>query len=158
MSALSWNCRGLGNPLTVKALYKVVKEEDPTLVFLMETKYDVTEMKWVQRKLDRKQELVVPCIRQGGGLALLWRCSTTVEVQTYSPNHIDVIISENQGARKWRFTSFYGHPETSRRNESWTLLSRLSCRSDLPWVCMGIIMNSCSQMKRRVVILDLKVR
>ncbi|XP_050281196.1 uncharacterized protein LOC126722089 [Quercus robur] len=103
----------------------------------METKYDVTEMKWVQRKLDRKQGLVVPCIHQGGGLALLWRCSTTVEVQTYSPNHIDVIISENQGARKWRFTGFYEHPKTSRCNESWTLLSRLSSRSDLPWVCMG---------------------
>ena len=47
MSALSWNCRGLGNPFTVNALHKIVKEEDPTLVFLMETKYDVTEMKWL---------------------------------------------------------------------------------------------------------------
>ena len=80
MSALSWNCRGLGNPLTVNALHKIVKKEDPTLVFLMETKYDVTEMKWVQRKLDRKQGLVVPCFRRGGGLALLWRCSTIVKV------------------------------------------------------------------------------
>ena len=54
MSAISWNCRGLGNPLTVKALHKVVMEEDSTLIFLMETKHDVTKMKWIQRKLDRK--------------------------------------------------------------------------------------------------------
>ena len=44
MSAISWNCRGLGNPLTVNALHRVVLEKDPTLVFLMETKFDVTEM------------------------------------------------------------------------------------------------------------------
>ena len=31
MSAISWNCRGLGNPLTVNALQKVVLEKDPTL-------------------------------------------------------------------------------------------------------------------------------
>ena len=66
-----------------------------------------------------------------------WACSLmeifyNMEVQTYSPNHIDAIISENPGARKWRFTGFYGHPETSRRNESWALLSSLSTRNDLP--------------------------
>lgn len=60
-----------------------------------------------------------------------------MKVQIYSPNHIDAIVSEEQGARKWRFTGFYKHPETSSRNESWDLLERLSTRSDLPWVCMG---------------------
>ena len=44
MSAISWNYRGLGNPLTVNAFQKVVLEKDPTLVFLMETKFDVSEM------------------------------------------------------------------------------------------------------------------
>lgn len=60
-----------------------------------------------------------------------------MEVQTFSPNHIDAIISEKHGGKKWRFTGFYRHPETSRHNESWALLSRLSTHSDLPWVCMG---------------------
>ena len=49
MSAISWNCRGLGNPLTVKALQKVVLEKDPTLVFLMETKMDNMEMDGIKR-------------------------------------------------------------------------------------------------------------
>lgn len=60
-----------------------------------------------------------------------------MEVQTYSPSHIDATVTEEQGARKWMFTSFYGHPKTSRRSESWALLKTLSTRSDLPWVCMG---------------------
>ena len=44
MSAINWNCSGLRDLLTVNALQKVVLEKDPTLVFLMETKFDVTEM------------------------------------------------------------------------------------------------------------------
>ena len=50
MSAISWNVRGLGNPLTVQALQKVVLEKDPTLVFLMETKFKVSEMDGIKEK------------------------------------------------------------------------------------------------------------
>ena len=53
MSAISWNCGGLGNPLTVKALQNVVLEKDPTLVFLMETRFNVTEKDEIKRKIER---------------------------------------------------------------------------------------------------------
>ena len=137
MSVISWNCKGLGNPITVNVLQKVALEKDPTLVFLMETKFDVTEMYGVKRKIERQQGLVVPSIRKAGGLALLWKNSFQVDVLSYSPGHIDAIVSEEQRLKKWRFTGFYGHPETRKRGESWTLLENLSRRSHLPWVCMG---------------------
>ena len=137
MSAISWNCRGLGNPLTVNNLQKVVLEKDPTLVFLMETKFDVSEMDGVKRKINRQQGLVVLSRKRAGGLALLWRNSLQVDVMSYSPGHIDAVVSEEQGRKKWRFTGFYGQPETSKRGESWSLLEDLSHRSKLPWVCMG---------------------
>ena len=137
MSAISWNCRGLGNPLTVKTLQKVVLEKDPTLVFLMETKLSVNEMEGIKRKVERQEGLVVPSIKRGGGLALLWRRTVKVDVLTYSPRHIDVVVIEEQGTRKWRFTGFYGHPETGKREESWKLLENLSNKSNLPWICMG---------------------
>ena len=101
MSATSWNCRGLGNPLTVKALQKVVLEKDPTLVFLMETNFDVTEMDGIKRKIERQQGLVVPSVRRGGGLALLWKNTIKVDVLTYSPMHINAIVTEEQGMKKW---------------------------------------------------------
>ena len=59
-----------------------------------------------------------------------------MDVQTYSPRHIDAIITEDDGNKKWQFTRFYGHLETSKREESWRLLVNLSTSSDLPWVCM----------------------
>ena len=137
MSAICWNCRGLGNPCIVKALQKVVLEEDPTLVLIIEIKLVVSEMKGIKSKLDWQQGLVVPNIKRGGGLALFWRSSTKVDVQTFSPRHIDAIVTEEHGNRTWRFTGFYGHPETSKREESWRLLEELGKRSDLPWICMG---------------------
>ena len=115
MSAISWNCGGLGNPLTVKALQNVVLEKDPTLVFLMETRFNVTEKDEIKRKIERQQGLLVPSVRRGGGLALLWKRTMKVDILTYSPRHIDAIVIEEQGKKKWRFTGFYGHLETGKR-------------------------------------------
>lgn len=42
------------HPLTVNALQKVVLEKDPTLVFLMETKFAVTEMDEIKQKIERQ--------------------------------------------------------------------------------------------------------
>ncbi|KAL4596137.1 hypothetical protein ACB092_12G142600 [Castanea dentata] len=91
----------------------------------------------IKRKLERRQGMIVPSVRWSRGLTLLWKDSLLVEVQTYSLRHIDAIITKDDDNKKWRFTGFYGHPETSKREESWKLLVNLSTRSDLPWVCMG---------------------
>ena len=69
----------------MKALQKLVLKEDPTLVFLMETKFVVSKMTLIKRKLDRQQGLVVPSVQHGGGLALLWKSFMEVDAQTYSP-------------------------------------------------------------------------
>ena len=79
----------------------------------------------------------MPSVQRGDGLALLWKSSMRVDVQTYSPRHIDAIVTEEQGNKKWRFTGFYGNPETSKREESWKPLEQLSRSCDLPWVYMG---------------------
>ncbi|XP_023881645.1 uncharacterized protein LOC111994021 [Quercus suber] len=137
MSALAWNCRGLGNPLTVKTLQKFVKEEDPNLVFLMETKFKLTEMEGIKRKIERQHGLVVPSQNRGGGIALLWKNTLQVEPLTYSQRHMDVIVIEGGGRKRWRFTGFYGNPEMCKREESLNLIRNLSKRCDLPWVIMG---------------------
>ena len=128
---------GAWKPLYSESSPKAFLEEDPTLVFLMETKFVVSEMTRIKRKLDRQQGLVVLSVRRGKGLALLWKSSMKVDVQTYSPLHIDVIITDKQSNKQWRFIGFYNHLETNKREESWRLLEELSKRSDLPWICMG---------------------
>jgi len=52
MIVLSWNCRGLGNLSAVRALKRLVKDEDPDILFLSETKRKAVEMKSIHRTLE----------------------------------------------------------------------------------------------------------
>ena len=72
---------------------------------------------------------VVPRINRGGGLALLWREEISLDIQTYSDNHIDAFI--NHGVDDaWWFTGFYGDPDTASQEDSWSLLKALSQQSN----------------------------
>nr|POE64005.1 hypothetical protein CFP56_02038 [Quercus suber] len=97
----------------------------------------VSEMDGIKETIDRPGGLVVPSKGRSGGLALLWKRDIRVEVQTFSENHIDAIIVPGRGSPRWRLTGFYGNPETSKREESWSLLTRLANGNSLPWLCIG---------------------
>ena len=49
MKILSWNCRGIGNPATVKELRDLAKNYAPSVLFIMETqinKYRVENLRY----------------------------------------------------------------------------------------------------------------
>ena len=92
MNLLSWNCRRLGNQTTVEVLSNLVMEKAPKILFLMEKKLSVVEMRKVQKDLPYRCMVVVPSVHRSGGLALLWMEEVELHVQTYSPNHIDSLI------------------------------------------------------------------
>lgn len=50
---------------------------------------------------------------RSGGLVMLWKDETNLHIQTYSPNHIDALIFEDNNS-PWRLTDFYGRPEKHR--------------------------------------------
>ena len=66
MSTMAWNCKGLGNQHTVRALENVVSSEDPSFIFFMETKLVVSEMDGIKEGLNHSQGLVVPCKGRSG--------------------------------------------------------------------------------------------
>lgn len=37
----------------------------------------------------------------------------------------------------WRLTGFYGHPDWTKRHESWTLLEHVKKFHPEPWLCIG---------------------
>ena len=63
MSLLSWNCRGLGNRWTIRALVKVINKQDPNIVFLMETKSGLDWMLKVCDLCKYKNGFIVPSRR-----------------------------------------------------------------------------------------------
>ncbi|XP_073302892.1 uncharacterized protein [Primulina huaijiensis] len=63
---------------------------------------------------------------------------------TNAKGHIDCSIQHDE--KLWRFTGFYGNPETSRMHFSWDLLRRLNCMrefSRLPWLVGGDFNEIC---------------
>ncbi|XP_073317293.1 uncharacterized protein [Primulina huaijiensis] len=87
---------------------------------------------------------VVNCVGRSGGLILLWKEPFAVKVHSYTMGHIDCGVQHEEN--RWRFTGFYGHPETQHRHVSWALLRRLSRLSELqglPWLVGGDFNEIC---------------
>ncbi|KAK9992710.1 hypothetical protein SO802_027695 [Lithocarpus litseifolius] len=85
MRLLSWNCQGLGNPWTGRSLRKIVREQDPTVCFLMETRLDKDGFQTLYGNLPYQNKIVVKHPDSGGGLAFLWKNSITLETFVEGP-------------------------------------------------------------------------
>ena len=59
---------------------------------------------------------------QSGSLAMLWKLESKVEVKGLSRWCIDMYIDYDKAKERWRLTGFYGHPITSKREETWLIL------------------------------------
>jgi len=153
MSLLSWNCRGLGNPRTVRVLHHLVKEKKPEIVFLIETLCRSSTMEKVRCKLGFKGLFVVNPVGRSGGLALLWSENLSVEIFNYSRQHINAIISDEDGRPGWKFTGFYGFPNAARRWESWELLRFLKSFQPSAWLCAGDFNEILDQSEKQGAVL-----
>ena len=114
----------------------LVWAKDPSIMFIVETWADEARLKDVKRKIQFDNMFVVPRANQGGGLVLFWKESVEVSVEGFDKNHIDAIVNKNK-EHEWRFTGFYGEPDTHRRIESWDLLQNLNQKFNIPWLCAG---------------------
>ncbi|KAF5464386.1 hypothetical protein F2P56_014464 [Juglans regia] len=138
MSLLSWNTRGLGNPRGVRALSDLVREEDPMVLFLQETKLSEKGMEKLKYRLGYKNCLAVSSEGRSGGIALLWKNDVNIVIKNYSRSHIHATLQDNTTADdSWFFTGVYGQPDPSRRHETWNLLRSLKVPSDKGWLLMG---------------------
>ena len=137
MNALCWNCWGIGNPRIVYMLRDYVRRWTPYLVFLVETKVKHKHMEKIKFSLGFSNGLIVPNRGRSGGLALFWSTDVNLEIKSYSQYHIDATITEQDSNFIWRFTGFYGHPESNLRKDSWKLPSYLNNQFSLPWFCCG---------------------
>ena len=112
VNSLSWNCRGLGNPRSVRALHNLVRHWKPKIVFLMETKSKIKWMEKIKNRIGFANGLIVPSRGRSGGVAMFWTRDVNLNINSYSGNHIDAIVRETEENFQWRITGFYGHPDT----------------------------------------------
>ena len=105
-------------------------------MFVAETWTNEARPKKIKQNLQFDHMFFVPRIHRGGGLVLYWKEVMKLTVETSSKNHIDYIIGKGS-EEAWRFTGFYGEPNTHKRYESWDLLCQLNSQFSLPWLCLG---------------------
>ncbi|XP_019175839.1 PREDICTED: uncharacterized protein LOC109171159 [Ipomoea nil] len=148
MSTLSWNCRGLGNPRTVREIEDIVSRKKPDFVFLMETKFNRDHAERLRVKLGFEGLFNVDNSGLSGGMAMLWRANSMANLIGYSNNYIDIEVTI-PGFDKWRMTGFYGFPKRPQRRESWDLIRSLAGKSELPWVIIGDFNDLLYQYEKR---------
>lgn len=153
MKILSWNCRGLGNPRAVRALLRLKNLENPQVLFLMETKLYEEEIQSLQFRCGFSSGLAVSCRRQGreraGGIDIWWDDIMEFTINSYSLNHIQGEVRDQEEEGTWTLTGMYGFPEDNRKKDTWELLKNLSHSARERWICMGDINDTISLAERR---------
>ncbi|KAA3480199.1 reverse transcriptase [Gossypium australe] len=94
-------------------------------------------MEKVRQRCGYQYGIDVEAMGSRGGLSLAWRGEVNIAVQSFSHRHIDVIVEEEDGGKKWRLTGFYGSPYANDREEAWNLLKRLHNQGEYPWMVCG---------------------
>ena len=94
-------------------------------------------MERIKERVGFANGLFVPFHGRSRGLALLWTRDINLEIKSYSSHHIDAVITKESSNFNWRFTGFYGHPQSHMRQQSWNLLEFLKNQSQLPCFCFG---------------------
>lgn len=69
-------------------------------------------------------------------MAIFWKEGCDFSMDTYSSNHIDAIVNKGK-EDEWRFTGFYGEPDTNNRHESLAKLRRLKSKLTIQWLYVG---------------------
>lgn len=88
MTTLSWNCRGMELPRKVQFLHEVVRQEQPTFLFLCETMDKRSRLEWVKKKLGFEGLITVDPVGKSGGLALMWKEKDQAELIGMSKYHM----------------------------------------------------------------------
>lgn len=80
------------------------------IIFLYETKLHTVEFDKIKRRCECETCFVVNAMGRRGGLALMWKSDWDVNIQSYSANHIDTLVTLEVRNKLW-VTGFYGFLE-----------------------------------------------
>ena len=135
MRILGWNCRGIYNASTVRALRAQIKGSKPNFVFLSETKANETRMEEVKNPIGFSGKLVVDAKSKASGLCLMWKWGINLEVEEFNKNLLVVKIKE--ALYEWLLVGFHKPPYPAKKRKVWENLCAILESFQGPWVCFG---------------------
>lgn len=72
-----------------------------------------------------------------GGLALLWNKNISLNLMSYSWNHMDATARLTENGPQVQLTEIYGALETNQHQFTWNLIRRLNIGNHQPWFLGG---------------------
>uniref|UniRef100_A0A2N9FV45 Reverse transcriptase domain-containing protein n=1 Tax=Fagus sylvatica TaxID=28930 RepID=A0A2N9FV45_FAGSY len=143
MRILGWNCRGICNASTVRALKAQIRGWHPSVLFLCETKASVVWMNVVAKLIGFQNLVVLGPKGRVGGICMLWSNKVDIEVLEFNCPIIAIRIKDC--AVSWSLVGFYGPPQKTKRDKTWVDLHALLESIPGPWMCC----NRFTWSKRR---------
>jgi exonuclease III len=90
MSCLSWNCRGLGNAVTVKELHELARWVASSVLRVQETQVHKARVEQLKTTLGFNSAFAVSSSGRSGGLGIFWK--NNINYRFY-PTHNVILMS-----------------------------------------------------------------
>ncbi|RYQ82931.1 hypothetical protein Ahy_B10g101521 [Arachis hypogaea] len=139
-----WNCRGIAAASTVSELHNLCKKVKPLIVFLMETRANQDRMNRIRRRLNFDKSFCVEPRGLSGGLCLLRKSNTNINVYEWCDNYIKASININNGMN-WQGVFVYGNPVFQKRRRLWQELTVNNRSREEPQAFLGDFNDILSQ-------------
>lgn len=137
MKLLSWNCQGLGNPLTVQHFRALVAQERPDLVFIMETKNQNNVVERIRKRTPFKISFTIELVGITGGLVLMWDEEVHVEVEGGFRELINIRCKDLSCGDIMRISFLHAPTIFQERLRLWRQVKDSNYSNPLPWLCVG---------------------
>ncbi|KAL5571994.1 hypothetical protein UlMin_021591 [Ulmus minor] len=137
MIILAWNCRGLGQPSAIRDLIALVRDSNPDVLILMETKIVEPVLVSRLRRIRFGKYLYVPHVGLSGGFCLAWRDYIELEPVSISKNLISCLVFSNPVSSPWLLSAIYGPVRSVEKRDFWLNFHKEVDRFNGEWLVIG---------------------
>ncbi|KAL5543569.1 hypothetical protein UlMin_007353 [Ulmus minor] len=137
MIILAWNCRGLGQPSAIRDLIALVRDSNPDVLILMETKIVEPVLVSRLRRIRFGKYLYVPPVGLSGGFCLAWRDYIDLEPVSISKNLISCLVFSNPVSSPWLLSAIYGPTRSVEKRDFWLNFHKEVDRFNGGWLVIG---------------------
>jgi exonuclease III len=135
MKILGWNCRGICNASTTRALRAIIKVQNPHCIFLCETKATDVRLEKLTRSIGFTEHVIISPKGRACGVCFFWSNSVNAKVIEFDVRTI--VVSVHDEFCSWSLIGFYEPPYQAKKHKAWSNLHGLLQSLNNPWMCFG---------------------
>ncbi|GKU94254.1 hypothetical protein SLEP1_g7776 [Rubroshorea leprosula] len=153
MKVLSWNCRGAANDDFKRNAKEIIREHNPGIFIIMETKLAGDKAVEVARSLGLPKWELVDADGYAGGIWFLWNDSCfSVDILSKGPQVIHALVKVISHPWftdfTWFLSAIYARPQFDIRCLLWDNLREFSQTINGPWLAIGDFNDITAQSEK----------